>query len=65
MEKNINSGDDAILPIFSIGNIGFTCMICSETQTLNLLESYQKRIPICDKCIECLKEIILEKRKLN
>jgi hypothetical protein len=47
----------------SINNIrktyGNNCEICKET-----MEIFNSK-PMCDKCYEALKELILEKRKIN
>lgn len=46
--------------------LGFTCIICGDTQIINHLQEYNKGIPgVCDNCISDLKEIILLKRKKN
>lgn len=46
-------------------NIGFECKICGEVQSISFSVGYSNNniMPICNKCLSDLKEIILEKRK--
>jgi hypothetical protein len=41
-------------------SIGFTCLICDKSETINYLK--HQDIPICQECYSDLKEIILQKR---